>query len=337
MKPIRIALFIPVVLAVLVASACGGSSSQSVPADSVAVVDGTSITTADLEALIGRAQKSYESQKRAFPKAGTVEYQSLQTQAVAFLVQRAEYDKKAAEMKLTVTDKEVAARLALIKKQYFANNPATLAKQLAQQGYTTATFLADIKEKLLSEKIYDSVTKSASATDAQIAAYYEVNKAQFMAPESRNVRHILVKTKAEADKIYSELKGGADFAALAKKNSLDPGSKDIGGKYTVIKGQTVAPFEKTVFLLKTNETSHPVKTQYGYHVIQALSPIKPATTTPLEKVRAQIKAQLEQRSKTDAITAWVADTKKAFASKVTYATGFAPPPAATDTSATTTG
>ncbi len=337
MKPIRIALFIPVVLAVLVASACGGSSSQSVPADSVAVVDGTSITTAELEALIGRAKKSYQSQKRAFPKAGTVEYQSLQTQAVAFLVQRTEYDKRAAEMKLTVTDKEIAARLAVLKKQYFGNSQANLSKQLAAQGYTAATFLADIKEKLLSEKIYDAVTKSGNATDAQIAAYYQAHKSEFVAPESRNVRHILVKTKAEADKIYSELKGGANFAVLAKKNSLDPGSKDIGGKYTVIKGQTVPPFEKTVFVLKTNETSHPVKTQYGYHVIQALSPIKPATTTPLAKVKAKIKAQLEQTSKTDAITTWVAETKKAFASKVAYATGFAPPAAATDTSATTTG
>ena len=202
MKPFRIALFVPVVLAVLVASACGGSSSQSVPADSVAVVDGTSITTAELEALIGRAKKSYQSQKRAFPKAGTVEYQSLQTQAVAFLVQRAEYDKKADEMKLTVTDKEVAARLALIKKQYYSNSQATLSKQLAQQGLTAATFRSEIKEKLLSEKIYESVTKSSNATNAQVVAYYNAHKSQFMAPESRNVRHILVKTKAEAEEFH---------------------------------------------------------------------------------------------------------------------------------------
>jgi parvulin-like peptidyl-prolyl isomerase len=337
MKPIRIAFCVPVILAVIVAAACGGGSAQSVPADAVAVVDGTPVTTADLEALLGRAKKSYTSQKRAFPKAGTVEYQSLQTQAVAFLVQRAEYDKKADELKLAVTDKEIQARLAQIKKQYFGNSDKTLAKQLKAQGYTTPTFLADIKEQLLSEKIYDSVTKSATVTASQIAAYYTQNKSQYVVAESRNVRHILVLKKAKADKIYAELKGGADFAALAKKNSIDPGSKDIGGKYTVIKGQTVPPFEKAVFRLKTNEISHPVKTQYGYHVIQALSPIKPAKKTALKAVTAQIKAQLEQKAKTDAITKWTADTKKAFASKVAYATGFAPPAAATDTTPTTTG
>lgn len=330
MKPIRIALSVSVVLAVLVAAACGGSS-PTVPADAVAVVDGTPIKTADMEALIGRAKKSFASQKRAFPKAGTAEYQQLQTQAVAVLVQQAEYDKKAAQLKLTATDKEVQERFAQIKKQYFGNNQATLAKQLKATGYTLPAFLVDVKEQILSEKIYNLVTKDSNATPAEIAAYYKKNKSQF---ESRNVRHILVLKKAKADQIYAQLKAGADFAALAKANSIDPGSKDVGGKYTVIMGQTVPQFEKAVFALGTHVISHPVKTQYGYHVIQALAPIK---TKSLQQVKAQIKEQLEKQPKEDAITKWASDTKKEFASKIEYATGFAPPAAATDTTAATTG
>ena len=84
------------------------------------------------------------------------------------------------------------------------------------------------------------------------------------------MRHILVKTKAKADDIYDQLKGGADFAALAKKYSEDTGSKANGGKLTISKGQTVAPFDQTAFLLKTNEISQPVKTEFGYHVIQPI-------------------------------------------------------------------
>ena len=94
MKPTRVVLSVLVALAVLVAAACGGTD-QSVPADAVAVVDGTPVTKAELDELLARAKKSYTDQKRAFPKAGTAEYQALQTQAVAFLVQRAEYDKRA--------------------------------------------------------------------------------------------------------------------------------------------------------------------------------------------------------------------------------------------------
>ena len=96
------------------------------------------------------------------------------------------------------------------------------------------------------------------------------------------MRHILVKTKAQADSIYNQLKAGADFAALAKKYSQDPGSKDNGGKLTIIRGQTVAPFDTTAFLLSTNTISRPVKTQYGYHVIQPISAIKPAEDDPVE-------------------------------------------------------
>ena len=271
MKPTRVALSVLVALAVLVAAACGGGNDQSVPADAVAVVDGTPVTKADLDALLARAKKSYTSQKRAFPKAGTAEYQALQTQAVAFLVQRAEYAQQADKLKIAVTDKEIQARIDQVKKQYFGGSQAKLDKQLKEQGYTTESFRADIKAQLLSEKIYDEVTKGAKVTDAEITKYYAENKSQYEVAESRDVRHILVKTKAEADKIYDEIKAGGDFAALAKKYSLDTGSKAKGGKLTITRGQTVAPFDKTAFLLTTNQVSRPVKTQFGYHVIQPLS------------------------------------------------------------------
>lgn len=336
MKPTRVVLSVFVALAVLVAAACG-SNDQSVPADAVAVVDGTPVAKTDLDALLGRAKKSYTTQKRAFPKAGTAEYQALQTQAVAFLVQRAEYDKQAGELKITVTDKELGGRVDQVKKQYFAGSQAKLDKQLKAQGYTTESFQADIRAQLLSEKIYDEVTKDAKVTDAQVTKYYNENMSQYNVAESRDVRHILVKTKAEADKIYDQIKAGGDFAALAKKYSLDPGSKNSGGKLTITRGQTVAPFDTTAFLLTTNQVSRPIKTEFGYHVIQPISAVKPATKTPLKDVKVQIKAQLLEKAKNDAITNWTAETKKTFLSKIAYATGFAPPAAATDTSATTTG
>jgi parvulin-like peptidyl-prolyl isomerase len=341
MKPTRVVLSVLVALAVLVAAACGGNNDQSVPADDVAVVDGTPITKTDLSALLGRAKKSYTTQKRAFPKAGTAEYQALQSQAVAFLVQRSEYNKQADKLKITVTDKEIQARIDQVKKQYFSGSETKLEQQLKVQGYTTDSFRADIGAQLLSEKIYDEVTKDAKVTDAQVAKYYAENKkSQYEIAESRDVRHILVKTKAEADKIYAEIKAGGDFAALAKKYSLDTGSKANGGKLTITRGQTVPAFDSAAFLLTTNQVSRPVKTQFGYHVIQPISAIRPGSVTPLKDVKAKIKASLVEKAKTDAITAWTTQTKKDFASKIAYAVGFEPPAAATDTAtdtATTTG
>ena len=70
-------------------------------------------------------------------------------------------------------------------------------------------------------------------------------------------------------------------------------------------------------------------------MIQPISDIKPGTTTPLKDVKAQIKSQLTEKDKTAAIQKWADEVKKTFDSKVSYATGFAPPAAATDTSTTT--
>ena len=220
-RTIRIALPLLLAAAVVAASGCGGSDS-SVPSGSVAVVDGTPITKDDLDALIARAKKSYVSQKRAFPKAGTSDYQSLQSQAVAFLVQRAEYAKEADKRKLAVTDEEIQARVNKVKKQYFAGSQKKLDAQLKAQGYTPEGFRADIEAQLISEKLYNQLTKSVKVTDAEVKKYYEDNKSQYEVAESRDVRHILVKQKALADKIYAQVKAGGDFAALAKKYSTGP-------------------------------------------------------------------------------------------------------------------
>jgi foldase protein PrsA len=335
-RTIRIALPFLILAAVLVASGCGSGSKQSIPDGAVAVVDGTPITKASLDDLIGRAKQSYVSQKRAFPKAGTTEYQALQSQGVAFLVQRAEYAKEAEKRKLAVTDKEIQARIDQIKKQYFAGSQAKFDAGLKEQGYTLAGLRADVEAQLVSEKLYSIVTKGITVTDAEIQKYYTDNKKQYEVAESRDVRHILVKNKALADKIYAELKAGGDFAALAKKYSQDPGSKDKGGKLTITRGQTVAAFDATAFLLTTNQLSKPVKTEFGYHVIQALSAIRPGKTTPLKDVKAQIKSQLEQQKKSAATQKWAAATTKAYDKNVKYTTGYAPPAAATTSTATQT-
>ena len=331
-----IVLSLLLALALLVAAGCGGGGGEkSVPQGSVAVVDGTPITKAGLDELMGRAKRSYVSQKRTFPKACTSEYQSLQSQGVAFLVQRAEYAKEAGSLEIAVTGKETQARIDQVRKQYFAGSQAKLDKQLKTQGYTAATFREDIESQLISEKIYNHVTKDVKVTDAEVEKYYKANKKQYEVADSREVRHILVKMKAEADKIYGQIKGGGDFAALAKKYSIDPGSKNKGGELTITRGQTVAAFDSSAFRLKKNQVSEPVKTEFGYHVIQALSDIKPGKTTPLKTVRAQIKSQLVQQRKNNAIQAWAADTKKAYDKKVSYAAGYAPPPEATSTTTTT--
>ena len=326
-------LLLPALLLALVAAGCGGGS-ESVPADAVAVVDGDEVAKSDYDALIEQARKSYTTQKRDFPKAGTPEFQTLKNQAVQFLVQREQFEQQAEELDVEVTDKQVAERLEQIKKQYFSGDTKKYEQQLKDQGLTDRQVRADIRAQIVSEEIFEQVTKDVKVSDADVKEYYEKNAEQFSTPESREVRHILVKTKAKADELAAELESGASFAALAKQHSTDTGSKESGGNLTITRGQTVAPFDKEAFRLAKNEVSKPIKTEFGFHLIEALSEVKKADKAPLKEVQDSIRQQLLQTKKNEAMTAWVDDLKQEYDDKVSYAVGFTPPPAATGTTST---
>ena len=276
----RLRLLILLLLLVALAG-CGGGSDE-VPADAVAVVDGEEVARSDYDAVLAQAKKSYENQKREFPKAGSQEFQTLKNQVVQFLVQREQFEQEAEALDVEITEKQVDARLEQIVKQYFGGDRKKYEAQLKEQGSSDEQVRNDIRAQIVSEKIFEEVTGEVKVTDKQVEDYYAKNKAQYSQPESREVRHILVKTQAQADDLYDQLKAGADFAALAKKFSEDTGSKANGGKLTISQGQTVAPFDQTAFLLKKNEISRPVKTEFGFHIIQPIGDVKEAKVTPLE-------------------------------------------------------
>jgi len=319
----------------LVAAACGGS--EDVPDGAVATVDGTVIAKSELDELMTVARKSYESRDQEFPKAGTPEYQSVQTQYVAFLVQREQFRKEAEDRGIEVTDADVDAELEQLVKDRFDGDRKKLDEAIEEQGFSLETFRETALEaSVLSDKLFEAVTKDVEVTDADILLYYTQNQTQYSTPESRDVRHILIAekkgddvdfaaSKAEADRVYAALRDGADFAALAKAESDDPGSKDQGGKLTIRRGETVPPFDKTAFGLERGELSRPVKTTFGYHVIEALTAVRPATTRKLEEVEDEIRQQLLQQRKNEAMTKWVEDLGKRYDGKVTYAVGFEPP------------
>lgn len=332
----RTALGILLATLALVAAACGGGS-DSVPAGAIAVVDGTEIPKEELDELIEQAKKGYAAQKQEFPKAGTPEYQNIQTQYVAYLVELEEFEQAAEDMGISVSEKDVDAAEQELIKSRFDGKRAEYEKALKAQGFTAEEYREKaLAVSALSKKMFDEVTKDVKVTEPEILEYYTQNQSQYGTPESRDVRHILIAekkgnevdyeaSKAKADEIHAQLQDGADFAALAKASSADPGSKDSGGKLTISRGQTVPEFDKVAFELDKGEISEPVKTQYGYHVIQAVSEVRKAKVTPLDKVRATIRATLLQEKRNEEMQAWVEDLKKGYESKVSYAAGYEPP------------
>lgn len=325
MRTLRILMLALALLGVVLAG-CGGGS-ENVPDGAVALVDGEEITKAEFDALMSRAKLSYTNNKQDFPKAGTPEYRTLQNQAVAYLVQQEKYRQKADDLDVEVSEKELDDRVEQLKDQYFGGNDKQFQENLKTQGLTEEQIRGEIESQLISEKIYAKVTEGVKVTDAEIEKYYNDHKADYKQGASREVRHILVakNKKALADDIRRQLQNGGNFAALAKKHSTDPGSKSNGGKLTVRKGETVPPFDKVAFELDKGELSQPVETQYGWHLIEALSDVTPEKQTPLAEVKEQIRQQLLQERRQKAITEWSQDLNEEYEDKITYQVGFAPP------------
>ncbi|MCS7042909.1 MAG: peptidylprolyl isomerase [Bryobacteraceae bacterium] len=151
----------------------------------------------------------------------------------------------------------------------------------------------------------EQLAASLEVPEAQLREIYQRQQDRFRTEERVQVRHILIKTidrpaselpslEKKAQDLLKQLKGGADFAELAKKHSEDPGSASKGGDLGfVTRGQTVPEFEKAAFSLKPKEISDVVKTQYGFHIIQVLAH-EQARLRPFEEVRAELAAEAKR-------------------------------------------
>ena len=143
-----------------------------------------------------------------------------------------------------------------------------LKARISCQGPEYEARLNYLKTRALREMYFEKVIKAA-VSDADARKIYD-DQVKLMKPEEEvQARHILVETEEKAKELKEKVKGGGDFAALAKENSKDPGSKDDGGNLGYFgRGQMVPQFEEVVFKLTKGDVSDPVKTQFGWHLIK---------------------------------------------------------------------
>ena len=322
----------------LVACGGGGTSSADVPEGAVAVVGDKTVTKEEFDQLIEQQKKSAEAQKQDFPAPGTTQYEALKATVVKGLVEQKEWELEGESMGIEVTDQEIETQLNQAKEQNGLTDEQKYQAELAKAGITDAQVRDQVRLRILTNKIFEAVTKKVTVSDADIQAYYDKNPTKYQQPASREVRHILVKNEALAQKLHDQIQGGADFATLAKKYTQDQASKADGGKFTAFKGRTVAPFDEFVFSAKTGELSEPIKTEFGWHIIEVLSAVKPATTTPLADVKDEIQTTVLQTKQNAAVKAWIAALPAKYADEVAYAPGYAPvSPTDTTGGTTTTG
>jgi peptidyl-prolyl cis-trans isomerase C len=174
---------------------------------------------------------------------------------------------------------------ALVRNELAADE--AVKQGLDQKGDTPAA-LELARLQVLPNALGESYFKDKKVTDEELKAEYDSQVAAL--PKTQyHVLHILVKTQDEAQKIIDQLKKGAKFEDLAKKNSIDPGSAAKGGDLDwVSPSGLVKPFADALVAMKKGETSTaPVQSQFGFHVIRLLD-TRETTPPPFDSVKSQV-------------------------------------------------
>ena len=146
----------------------------------------------------------------------------------------------------------------------------------------------------------DEIVKNVTVTDDEVKASYDKNKdTVFKKGAGATVAHILVADEQTAKNLKAKLDAGADFATLAKANSIDPGSKNNGGSLGFVEYNTtqlVQEFVEGFKNLKEGQVSNPVKSQFGYHLIKATG-LKSGEVIPFNDVKDKLKEALIEEKK----------------------------------------
>jgi len=211
-----------------------------------------------------------------------------------------------------------------IKIAYFTMTPDKYTSQVSvspeelQAAYDSrkASLLSREKRGYLIFPIEEQAIGSTFQVDeAQLRQAYNANLDRFRTPERVRVRHILLMTtnkpKEEVEKIrkraedlLKQVKAGGDFAALAQKNSEDPGSAAKGGDLDwVVRSQTVPEFEKVAFALKPGQISDIVTTMYGFHILKAEQK-EEARLRPFEEVKNELRAEVARARSSTRCSRW---------------------------------
>jgi peptidyl-prolyl cis-trans isomerase C len=207
--------------------------------------------------------------------------------------------------KMDVSDPDVDARMGQIRQSFPTED--AFKQGLAAQGLTLDQLRAQTRTSLQVAKVIDAeVTSKVAVEDAQVGEFYTQNLERFKQGESVHASHILLgvpqqatpaqkaEAKAKAQAALKQVRAGADFAAVAKAQSQDPGSAPNGGDLGFFpRGQMTPAVEEAAFKLKPGAVSGLVETPFGFHIIKVLER-RGARTAPLAEVSGQIKDFLVQ-------------------------------------------
>jgi parvulin-like peptidyl-prolyl isomerase len=268
--------------AIALALACGGGSADDAW---VAEVDGVQVPSAELRRMVDeRLDDSPDARKS-----------DVVSEVLNALVSEQAALNRAAQVGVTVSDSDLERRLRQIHGDDWQDDDAAYRERVRRQMTVDRVALLDLAAR-------------ARVTDSELQAYYEEHRAEYARPERVQIRQIVVPEKARAEQLRAELANGADFATLARENSIAPEAPNGGSLPPFARGENPEAFDRA-FELMPGRLSPVIESPFGFHVF-LLEQRLPATEPTFDELRPRLEAELAQRHLEDLRREWLRGLRK---------------------------
>jgi peptidyl-prolyl cis-trans isomerase SurA len=282
-----------------------------------ALVNDEPITTYDVEKEREVLAKGLDS-NTSLDDAGKAQLRQV---ALNSLINKKLIEQKIRELDIKVTDEEVRQAIEDVKK---TNNitQENLKEALEARGITFDEYKAQIKEQLERLRVISvEVRSKIQISEKEMREYYAANPEKFQVDEAFHARQIFFpipptateeerkRITASAEKVLAELKGGADFAELAKKYSKDPSAAEGGDLGFLKKGELLPEFDEALVNLKPGQVSGLIRTLAGIHIVK-LEELRQGKGRSFEAAKPEVEDLLYKKRSEERFNQWIDELRK---------------------------
>lgn len=313
----RPVLYFGAILLLMLSVVTAFSEEKDPMVEKLAVVNGVVITKVDFDKKLHQVK---QHMLRRGQQISNDRLAKIKTDIIETMINEELLFQEGRKKGITVEPEAIATDLKKIKKGFATD--ADFKKLIAESGLTEAELQSNIERGHVVNKLIDNqIMALVVIPDQEIRTFYDTHPESFKKSEQVRASHILIKVdsqaeqsvkdekKAKLQKIQKRLKGGEDFAVLAKEFSECPSNIKGGDLGYFERGNMVKPFEDVAFALKTGEVSDIVETRFGYHLIKVVDK-KPASVVGYEDVKDKIGQYLKKEKTGKELKGYIEELQK---------------------------
>ncbi len=283
----------------ILGTACGDNKKIA------ATVNGEPIYVEDVDKQLeqmGQQQQSFEGPE------GEEYKKQIQKQILDDLIEQKLVLQEAEKEKIKVKNKEIDDWIEQAKQQFPSEQE--FEAKLKELNLTIEELKKNRTEQLLRQKMIEKITKDIKVKDKEVEEYYEKNKEEIKEPEKAKIKWIILSEEQKAKDVLKELEEGADFAEVAKRESIDTATKESGGALGLRSSSELPPEIATeAFKIELNKLSAVITMQQGFTIFM-VEEKQPEKQKTFDEAKEEVKNRLLSEKQSKAYQDWIKKVKK---------------------------